>query len=175
MTAFRGTIVAGCLALAVAAVLAPAAVAAPPANDARDAAVALAPPATAQGTTAESTLEPSESPVIVGYQLSGSVWYRFTTQRARRVVIRLSASGDLDAAMELIRRSRSQFISEQQAITDEDGRATMVVDTRAGGTYFVRVAQRADSVPGSFKLELLVPEPPPAPPARSLPASGASG
>jgi hypothetical protein len=156
-------------------VVAPPASAAPPANDARGAATVISPPGGADGTTAGATLESGESPTLSGESVAGSVWYTFRTPQARRVVVRLRAGGDLDAGFELYRRARSQLPLEQSRLTGEDGRADLIFDSRAGATYLLRVAQRANSVAGPFRLDIYLPRLfPPAPGAR-LPAAGVAG
>src|SRR5215213_10100723 len=74
-------------ALLAAAVLPGTATAAPPANDLRDAASVLKPPAAVEGTTVDSTLEEGEAPQISATDVSGTVWYRFSTSQKRRVVL----------------------------------------------------------------------------------------
>jgi hypothetical protein len=146
-----------------------------PANDARASAVGLSPPGGVNGTTVGSTLETDEAPVISGANVSGSVWYTFRTPQARRVVLRLAAAGDLDAGIEVYRRARSQLPLEQAQLTGEDGRADIIFDSRAGATYFVRVAQRANSAPGGFRLDVYLPRLFPAAPGARLPARGVAG
>ena len=78
--------------------LAPAAaLAAPPPNDARAAATTIAAlPSTQSGTTAEATTEPAEprSPCFCN---AGSVWYRYVAATDGRLVLTLTAAGDLAA------------------------------------------------------------------------------
>src|SRR5688572_12257687 len=114
--------------LAVAAALATlaapaAALAAPPANDERTAARTLTLPAAVDGTTAESTLEPTEP---FGCQpLQGSVWYELQAPSDDRIVVRLSARGDLDATLDVFRRTRSQLDPVDCETGDEEGRAEL--------------------------------------------------
>jgi hypothetical protein len=161
--------------LVAAAALAPAASAAPPPNDARAAATPLGPPAGVQGTTAESTLEAEESASVDGADVAGSVWYTFRTSTARRVVVRLQAAGALDAGVEVYRRARSQLPLEQSVLTDEDGSAVVFFDSRAGATYYVRVAQRANSAAGTFTLNVDLPRLFPSAPGAPLPKAGVTG
>lgn len=163
------------IALAVLGGTASPALAISPANDARAAATALSPPGGVSGTTAGSTLEGEESLTVQGESVSGSVWYTFHTSQARRVVLRLAAAGNLDAGLEVYRRARSQLKQEQSQLTGENGRADIIFDSRGGATYLVRVAQRTNSVPGGFRLDVYLPRLfPPAPGAR-LPKAGVSG
>jgi hypothetical protein len=163
------------LALVVLGVAASPARAEPPANDARAAAVALSPPGAVNGTTAGSTLEADEPRTIDGADVSGSVWYTFRTPQARRIVLRLAAAGELDAGIEVYRRARSQLPLEQSRLTGEEGRADIVFDSRAGATYLVRVAQRANSAPGGFRLDVYLPRLFPRAPGARLPKAGAAG
>jgi hypothetical protein len=147
----------------------------PPTNDARAAAVALPLPGGMTGTTVDSTLEAEEATAVDGSDVIGSVWYTFRTSQAQRVVLRLAAAGDLDAAIEIYRRARSQLPREAGQLTDEDGRAEIVFDSRAGATYFVRVAQRANSAPGGFRLDAFVPRLYPSAPGARLAKNGVTG
>ena len=147
----------------------------PPANDARAAATALSPPGGVTGTTAGSTLEGEESVTVQGESVSGSVWYTFHTSQARRVVLRLAAAGNLDAGLEVYRRARSQLKQEQSQLTGENGRADIIFDSRGGATYLVRVAQRTNSVPGGFRLDVYLPRLFPSAPGARLPKAGVSG
>jgi hypothetical protein len=163
------------VALVMLGVAASPALADPPANDARSAATALSPPAGVNGTTADSTLEVEEAATVQGAAVTGSVWYTFRTSQARRVVLRLAAAGDLDAGLELYRRARSQLPLEQSQLTGENGRADIIFDSRAGATYSVRVAQRANSVPGAFRLDIYLPRLFPSAPGAPLPKAGVAG
>ena len=163
------------VALVVFGVAASPALADAPANDARAAATALSPPAGVTGTTAGSTLEVQEAATVNGASVTGSVWYTFRTSQARRVVLRLAAAGDLDAGVELYRRARSQLPLEQSQLTGENGRADIIFDSRAGATYLVRVAQRENSVPGGFRLDVYLPRLFPSAPGARLPKAGVAG
>jgi hypothetical protein len=163
------------LALVVLGVAASPSLAAPPANDARAAAGSLSPPGGVSGTTAESTLEVEEAATVNGAAVSGSVWYSFRTSQARRVVLRFVGGGDLDAGVEVYRRARSQLPLEQSQLTGENGRADIIFDSRAGATYFVRVAQRANSAPGGFRLDVYLPRLFPSVPGPRLPQRGVTG
>ena len=147
----------------------------PPANDARGAATALSPPGGVNGTTTQSTLEADEARTVNGVDVAGSVWYSFRTAQARRVVLRLAAAGDLDAGIEVYRRARSQLPLEQSQLTGEDGRADIIFDSRGGATYFVRIAQRANSAPGAFRLDVYLPRLFPSAPGAQLPKAGLVG
>lgn len=148
------------------------ALAAPPANDQRAAAQPLALPAGVSGTTRDSTLEPDEPPSCA--DLGGSVWYSIQPAAGRRIVARLAASGDLDAVVDVFQRTRSQLTPVECDIGNKRGQAEVSFRTpsKEPASYVIRVGQRANSVPGSFRLDVFTPEPPPRPPGPRLPAGG---
>jgi hypothetical protein len=164
-------IVAAAVLLISAALPAPA-LAAPPANDQRAAAQPVALPAGVSGTTRDSTLEPDEPGSCA--ELRGSVWYSIQPAAGRRIVARLAASGDLDAVVDVFQRTRSQLTPVECDIGNKRGQAEVSFRTpsKEPASYVVRVGQRANSVPGSFRLDVFTPEPPPCPPGPQLPAGG---
>jgi hypothetical protein len=147
--------------------------AAPPPNDARATPQTIVPPAVIGGTTAESTLESDEPGSCQA--LRGSLFYEFRAVSADRVVVRLQASGDLDATVEIFVRTRSQLGPVGCETTDTEGQAALDFRPVSGQIYLIRVGQRSNSQPGSFQLEVFAPEPPPQGPGRALPRAGASG
>jgi hypothetical protein len=164
-------IVAASLLLVTAALPAPA-LAAPPANDQRAAAQPLALPAGVSGTTRDSTLEADEPASCAA--LRGSVWYSIQPAAGRRIVARLAASGDLDAVVDVFERTRSQLTPVECDIGNKRGQAEVSFrsPSKQPASYLVRVGQRANSVPGSFRLDVFTPQPPPRPPGPQLPAGG---
>ena len=164
-------IVAASLLLVTAALPAPA-LAAPPANDQRAAAQPLALPAGVSGTTRDSTLEPDEPGSCA--ELRGSVWYAIQPAAGRRLVARLAASGDLDAVVDVFQRTRSQLTPVECDVGNKRGQAEVSFrsPSKEPASYLVRVGQRANSVPGSFRLDVFTPQPAPRPPGPQLPASG---
>jgi hypothetical protein len=164
-------IVAASLLLVGAALPAPA-LAAPPVNDQRAAAQPLALPAGVSGTTRDSTLELDEPSSCEA--LRGSVWYSIRPAAGRRIVARLAASGDLDAVVDVFQRTRSQLTPVECDVGNKRGQAEVSFRSPAKepASYLVRVGQRANSVPGSFRLDVFVPQPPPRPPGPQLPARG---
>jgi hypothetical protein len=89
-----------------------------------------------------------------------------------RVVLHLAAEGELDAALVVIRRVRSQTGSMGCAPTDRKGGATLAFPVAAGATYLVAVGQRRGSGPGEFSLRALASQPPEHAPGTALPAAG---
>jgi hypothetical protein len=164
-----------CLAvLALPAVTAQSAQAAPPPNDDRGDAQQLEIPSKVSGTTAESTREDAEQSSFCG-QDGGSVWYRVTPRQKGRVVVSLSANGDLDALVDVYRVQRSQLSQVTCERTDRDGRASLAFRTRAGETYLVRVSQLVGSASGTFELGVQLAQPAARPPGPPLPRRGARG
>jgi hypothetical protein len=161
-------------ALAVAAILPASALAAPPPNDARADATAIAAlPSTQSGTTAEATREPVEprSPCFCD---GGSVWYRYVAATDGRLILTLTAAGDLDATLDAYLQQRSQLTREDSDVTDAKGKASVTVAVKAGQAYLVRVAQRVGSVAGTFKLVFDAAAPEVRPPGRRLGRRGAT-
>jgi len=149
------------------------ATAAPPANDARAAATTLSPlPATVRGTTVESTLELDEPASSCAPPLKGSVWYGFTATTTRSVILALDAAGDMDAAVDVYARQRSQLSPVACQLTNARGEATLDVDVREGAAYLVRVAPLFNSVADTFTLRAVEPDRPASPPGPTLPAGG---
>jgi hypothetical protein len=158
--------------LSISAALPAPALAAPPANDQRAAAQPLALPAGVSGTTRDSTLEPDEPGSCA--ELRGSVWYAIQPAAGRRLVARLAASGDLDAVVDVFQRTRSQLTPVACDVGNKRGQAEVSFrsPSKEPASYLVRVGQRANSVPGSFRLDVFTPQPAPRPPGPQLPAGG---
>ncbi|MET0687537.1 MAG: hypothetical protein ABW060_19590 [Solirubrobacteraceae bacterium] len=151
---------------------APAAVAAPPPNDARAAAQQLRLPANVQGTTVDATSEEAEPAGCAG---PGSVWYGFTVGSPQQILVALDAGGDMDAAVEVFARARSQLESLGCQATNRRGEATLDLDAAAGTSYLIRVAPLANSVRERFRLRVVAPDAPARAPGDRLPAAGTSG
>jgi len=146
--------------------------AAAPANDARTAPQALALPTTVQGTTVEATLEPDEPASACGRALKGSVWYAFTSTTSRSVILALDAAGDMDAAVDVFLRQRSQLTSVTCQLTNSRGEATVDIDVAEDAAYLVRIAPLSNSVADRFSLLAVVPDRPANAPGPLLPAGG---
>jgi len=163
------------LALLAAALLTPPpALAAPPPNDQRASATAIASlPSTQNGTTAEATREAAEPRSPCGCD-GGSVWYRYVAAADGRLIVTLTAAGDLDATLDAYLQQRSQLTSQDSDVTDAKGKASVTVRVRAGQAYLARVAQRVGSVAGTFKLGFDAAAPEVRPPGRLLGRHGAT-
>ena len=142
----------------------------PPANDDRGGAVALRLPGSARGSTLGATADDGDP----GCGLAGgTVWYRTTSRREGRVLLRVSADGDLDAAVVVLERvrSRTQRVACEQ--TNARGRASVGFTVRRGRSYLVAVGHVRGASPGTFRLETLLSEAAESPRAgRALPRGG---
>jgi hypothetical protein len=153
------------------------AAAAPPVNDNRDSAQSLnALPATVTGTTVGATVETNE-PASGCARTAGSVWYlvSFGASPPAEVGVKLQANSDLDAAVDVFTRQRSQNIPVSCAPTHQSGFAGTTFAPSADTSYLIRVAQRANSTPGTFTLQAFVVPPAPALPGHALPVRGGHG
>lgn len=152
------------------------AAAARPANDDRADARVLVLPASTDGTTKDATLEPATEPASAcSYNSRNSVWYLVKAPRDGRVSVKLDATGDLDAVVDTYLRRRSQTTSLECDESDKNGRSEVSFRVKKGESYLIRVAERANSASGAFKLDVFLPEPPPAFPGPRLPAGGLAG
>jgi hypothetical protein len=174
MTALRRALPA-VLVIAVAAVLAPSAFAAPPPNDARAAAGGLGSlPASVRGTTVDATLEKNELGSACE-ATKNSVWYAFTAASGRAILVALDADGDLDATIDVYERQRSQVTPLACENTNRRGRATIEIDAARGTAYYIRVGARANSADDSFRLRVLTPDSPASFPGPKLAGKGVRG
>src|SRR3954465_4848216 len=170
MTVVRSLVVA----LLLLALAPTAALAAPPPNDARaDATTIAALPSTQSATTAEATVEPVEPPSPC-FCSAGSVWYRYVAATNGRLVLTLTAAGDLDATLDAYLQQRSQLTREDSDVTDAKGQASVRGRGRAGRASRVRVARRVGWGSGPFKLVFTPAAPGVSPPGRLLGRHGAS-
>jgi hypothetical protein len=152
-------------------VVTPAALAAPPPNDARAAAQALRLPASVRGTTVDSTLEAQELTSTCD-STKNSVWYAFTSDTGRSIVIALDAEGDLDATIDVFERQRSQVSPLACKDTNRRGSATAEIDATRGTSYYVRIGARQNSADAHFRLRVVTPDRPATFPGPRLPRKG---
>lgn len=172
MNSRKAFVVAAALGCALAA--APPAAAAAPPNDARGAAQALGPlPADVRGTTVQASLDADEPPPGCA-PMRASVWYAFDARESRSIAIALDAAGDLDAVVEIFVRERSQITPAGCRNTNRRGTLTFELDADARTSYLLRVASRANSVDGAFRLRVIEPERPATFPGPRLPRRGVS-
>jgi len=129
----------------------------PPVNDSSRQATKLAVRDQIKGTTLGATSDESDPH---GCSLAGgTVWYSINPGRASRMVVRLHAAGDLDAAAVLLRKFRSQTESIGCIQTDRKGDALLAWDVEKGAVYLMAVGQRKGSSPGDFSLGVLAAQP----------------
>src|SRR4051794_9115112 len=128
----------------------------PPPNDSIDDAQGLgSPPAQASGTTKDATSDFTEDRIsgCNGNGDTGSVWYRFTTPVAGRVIVSMHANQDrFDATLNVIRQRRSRQEAVDCDSTDDSGDASVAFAAEAGAAYYVRIATQSDASPGTFTV-----------------------
>jgi len=131
----------------------------PPANDRSGGAQRIpGPPGSVRGTTLGATGDDNDPE---GCGLAGAtVWYRIRAPRDGRILLRLTADGDLDAALVVLERVRSGLDGVACGSTDRRGRAVVGFRSRRGATYLVAVGHTRGDRPGTFRLEALVSEAP---------------
>ena len=88
------------------------------------------------------------------------------------MVVTLAAHGNLDALVDVFRQRRSQFDPVSCDLTDDAGRAATNFRAVSGATYFIRVAEQANSESSTFALRLVLGPAPAQPPGRALRAGG---
>jgi hypothetical protein len=127
----------------------------PPANDNRGGAALLKLPGAVRGSTLGATGD--EADPGCGLR-GGTVWYRVASRREGRVLLRLSAQGDLDAAIAVLERVRSRVQGVACAQTDRRGGAAVTFNARRGASYLIAVGHVARADPGSFRIDALLSE-----------------
>ena len=150
---------------------------APPSNDSRDSPVILGPlPASASGTTVGATVAPTDPPSSCATE-GGSVWYQLSVgaQAPPSLAVQVEANGELDAAVDVFVKQRSQNIPVTCQRTDKHGEAVFAFTPKRHTTYLIRVAQLSNSDSGTFSLHVFQPPPAATPPGAPLGAQGASG
>jgi len=164
-------------ALVAACVVASPAFAAPPTNDNRADARDLGTlPARVMGTTVGATVEgDGAEPRVNCADGRESVWYRLSETSTKRIVVNLTAQGDLDAAVDVFRSERSRVSPIDCDVVDRRGRASLSFTAGKGEDYLIRVSQLRASKPGKFDLEAFSPKPAAKPPGRRLPRGGVVG
>lgn len=152
--------------------ISPALAIAAPANDNRANAQPIGLGETVNGTTVEATVEPDEGSCAGP---GPSVWYAVEGTRDGRVISFLQANGDLDVALAVYSRQRSQISALSCDQSDPRGRASVEFEMARGQSYLLQVVQRPGSVAGDFALTVDLGRPPAQPPGRPLPEGGATG
>src|SRR5215218_10047855 len=146
----------------------------PPRNDDRASATVLeALPARASGTTIGATVESRDPRPSCG-RVRATVWYRVADAPSGRLVLRFTASGDLDAIVSVYRAVRSRLVPLACNATDERGRGGLSFTTAPGQSYLIMVGREPSSDDGAFKFTLFRQEPSPRGPGARLPRRGVS-
>jgi hypothetical protein len=146
--------------------------AAAPANDDRANATSLDPlPAAVAGTTVGATVGTGDASQGCG-TIGPTVWYSTTPSADGRVVVSLSAHGDLDVIVDVFKKVRSQLVGVGCNASDDHGDAATSFTAAKGTTYLIQVSQRPTSVAGTFDLSVTAPIQPAHPPGKPLPALG---
>lgn len=142
-----------------------------PPNDNRTSATRLGGlPSTVPGTTVGATDDPNDPRSDCG-RAHDTVWYRLSGAEAGRVVVRLTAFGDLDAIVAVYRAVRSRLVPAGCTATDDNGRGALSF-TSGGGDYVVMVGRERTSDDGAFRLTMFRQEPSSKAPGRALPRKG---
>ena len=129
----------------------------PPANDNRGGAQAIPKlPGSVRGTTLGATGDEADPGRC---NLAGAtVWYRLASRRDGRILLRLAAAGQLDAAIVVLELVRSQSRSVTCAVTNRRGQATVGFASQRGATYLIAVGHVEGADPGTFRIDALVSE-----------------
>jgi hypothetical protein len=149
----------------------------PPPNDNRAAATVLGSlPADVTGTTVGATTEENE-PYSSCAATGPSVWYQISVGDTApdRIAVRLQASGDLDAIVDVYVKQRSQNVPVRCDATDKHGEAALAFKPVKATTYLIRVANVYNSASAAFSLSVFALPPPARPPGSALPSGGAGG
>jgi hypothetical protein len=144
----------------------------PPPNDDRGGAQSVKLPGATGGTTLGATADDADPGrcALTG----GTVWYRLASRREGRILLRLTAAGQLDAGIVVLERVRSRTETLTCEVTDRRGRATVGFASRRGAVYLVAIGHVGRSDPGTFRLETFLSEAPESLRAgKRLPAGGA--
>ncbi|HEY3188777.1 MAG TPA: hypothetical protein VGJ70_14950, partial [Solirubrobacteraceae bacterium] len=168
----RQTTVIATLAALMVFVPAPAALAAPPLNDARAAPQTITARADVRGTTVEATREPTD-PKACPDRGGATVWYTYVAPRAGVARLLLDTEGGLDAVVAIYEKERTTLTRIACAQTR---RGRLYGQFRFdAGEHLIRVAEREGSAPGPFRLRFSGVLEEPKPPGRALPRSGQAG
>jgi len=142
----------------------------PPANDSSRQATRIGVRGQVKATTVGATSDDGDPH---GCSLAGgTVWYAVAPGKASRVVLRLHAEGNFDAAAVLLKRFRSQTDDVGCIRTDRRGDGILAWDVERGASYFVVIGGRSGSAPGDFTLRALAAQPREAAPGGHLRAGG---
>jgi hypothetical protein len=106
---------------------------------------------------------------LVAAASAAGAQYAVAPGKASRVVLRLHAEGNFDAAAVLLKRFRSQTDDVVCIRTDRKGDGILAWDVEKGASYFVVIGGRSGSAPGDSTLRALAAQPREAAPGLRLP------
>jgi len=113
-------------------------------------------PGTVRGTTLGATGDEAD-PHRCG--LAGAtVWYRLPSRRDGRILLRMSAAGQLDAAIVVLERVRSRTRTVDCGTTNRRGQATVSFTSQRGATYLIAIGHLRNADPGTFRIDALASE-----------------
>ena len=148
----------------------------PPANDTQAGAQAVhSLPASIAGTTVGATSEAGDPTSACGRSTGATVWYSLRAAAAERIAVDLSASGALEAAVDVYHVVRSQLNPVRCDETEVKGKASLSFNASKNGLYLLRVSAIASSQLAPFSLEVFLPTPAVRPPGAPLPSGGVGG
>ncbi len=130
-------------------------------------------PATLSGTNVGATDDPRDPRPYCG-RAHDTVWYRFSSVGAGRLVMRFTAFGQLDAVVSVYRVVRSRLTPVVCTPTDENGRGALTFTAVSGASYAIMVGRDQTSEDGRFRFTLFRQEPSSKPPGRPLRRRGVS-
>jgi hypothetical protein len=143
----------------------------PPTNDSARQATRIALRTQIKGTTLGATSDESD-PDSCGL-VGGTIWYSVSPGRSvSRVIVRLHAESDFDAALVVLRKVRSQTENIGCVQTDRKGDALAAWDVERGAVYLIVIGQRRGSPPGDFSLQALAAQPGEVAPGQQLRPGG---
>ena len=149
----------------VAVVLAPSALAAPPANDNRASAVVIpAFPYDAHGTLIEATVERLDPQASQCGSVAATVWYRIDVAPDGIIRVAVKGAAGIAPVVRVYRILRSSIDEEDCGVAPAGGTAAVSFETVRGAGYLILVGRRPTAVDGEFDVhvELTLPPDPPA-------------
>lgn len=149
-----------------------AAVAAPPANDARTAPSDLAVPQRLSASLAEATADPADPNPFCGVPPGPSVWYRPAAGLSGRIGIELTTPEGQGTFVAVFRREGGDLARVVCDLSDRGGRAGLFFTADRDERYLVMVGAGVRADAGRFTLETFRPDPPAVLPGPLLPVAG---
>ncbi len=159
------------VALAVSVLVAPAAAPAAkePGNDSPARPQLLRLPAVIGGSTEGASTDRSR---LSCERVKDDVWYEIASGRRGPILVRLQATGELDAVVAVFRKARSRLYPVACKTANAHGRLLLPFYGRRNTRYVIQVAEARESVAGTFRLRVFRAERPARPPGQALPGDG---